>query len=129
MQYKLNIGDPKTKKTYTKELTEEESAQLIGKKIGDKIKGDAIGLEGYELEITGGSDDCGFPMRKDVEGTGRKRILAIKGIGLKKNPVKGRRIRKTVAGNTIGESTVQINMKILKHGKTPLEKKEEEKKE
>ncbi|RME53160.1 30S ribosomal protein S6e [Candidatus Woesearchaeota archaeon] len=120
VQYKVCVGDPASKKTLKVELSEEQSAALRGKKIGDVVKGDVLGLEGYELEITGGSDNCGFPMRKDVEGTGRKRILAVKGIGLKKNPVKGRRIRKTVAGNTISLRTVQVNMKVKKPGKKPL---------
>jgi len=97
--------------------------KLIGKKIGDKISGDIIGLKGYELEITGGSDNAGFPMRSDVPGMGRKRILlAKKGVGLRKLKRKGARIRKTVRGNTIGDNIAQINLKVLKVGKDELEK-------
>ena len=39
-------------------------------------------------------------MRKDVSGTGRKKILIVKGVGLKKTK-KGTKYRKTVCGNTI----------------------------
>ena len=90
------------------------------------------GLDNYELEITGGSDDCGFPMKKDIDGILRKKILAFKGIGIKTNDKKGRKIRKTVMGNTISTKTVQINMKVIKQGAKPLEEllgKKEEKSE
>jgi len=112
-----------------KELSEEQSRLLLGKKIGESITGDTIGLAGYEFLITGGSDNCGFPMRKDIEGAKRKRILAVQGIGLKKK-AKGIRQRKTVCGNTINPKTAQINVKVIKEGKEPLfEEKKEDKKE
>jgi len=125
---KLVIGT-KQGKCVQKELAEDVSKNFVGKKIGDKISGDAIGLSGYEFLITGGSDYCGFPMRKDVDGFARKRILAVQGVGLKKE-AKGIRQRKTVCGNTIHPKIVQVNMKVLVEGKEPFvfpEKKEEKK--
>ena len=75
-EIKANIGDGKTKKTYNKTLTEEQLTGLSGKKIGDVVKGELIDLPaGYELEIKGGSDSSGFPMRKDVNGFNRKKNL------------------------------------------------------
>ncbi|RLE47450.1 30S ribosomal protein S6e [Candidatus Woesearchaeota archaeon] len=125
--FKIVIGT-KTGKCLQKELTEEESSKLIGKKIGETIKGDDIGFAGYEFLITGGSDHCGFPMRADIDGSSRKKIFAVKGVGLKKKG-KGIKVRKTVCGNTIYEKTAQINFKVLKEGKAPLfeESKPEEK--
>ncbi len=38
--------------------------QIIGLAIGDELSGDLIGLDGYTLKITGGSDKNGFPMKK-----------------------------------------------------------------
>lgn len=74
----------------------------------------------YELQITGGSDKDGFPMRPDLPGTGRKRLLLSGGVGY--NPrEKGVRRRKTVRGRVISADTVQINVKVVKHGKIPLE--------
>jgi ribosomal protein S6E (S10) len=32
----------------------------------------------------------------------------------------GRKIRKTVAGNTVYANTAQVNLKVLKHGHAPL---------
>jgi len=124
-EFKVNIADPKTGKCKQIEVKDNNAIVFLGKKIGDKIKGDDIGFSGYEFEITGGSDYCGFPMRKDVEGVGRKRILAVSGVGIRKKG-KGVRQRKTVAGNTIHERIAQINVKIVKYGKEALfeEKKE-----
>jgi len=128
MAFKIVIGT-KDGKSIQKEITEQDSKHLIGKKIGDMLKGETIGLTGYEFLITGGSDYAGFPMRKDIRGTGRKRILAVQGIGLKKKR-KGQRQRKTVCGNTIHTNTSQINLKITKQGSKPLaEPKPEEKTE
>lgn len=126
-QFKLNIGDPKTKKTLKKEVDQAQAKNFVGKKIGDTIKGELLDLPGYEMQITGGSDNAGFPMRKDVFGIQRKKVLIVSGIGIRKN-VKGRKVRRMVAGNTIHEGTAQINLKITKSGKTPLfeEPKQEE---
>ncbi len=126
VEYKLNIGDVVSKKTLKKDVKDAEAEIFLDKKIGDTVKGDLFGLNGYELTITGGSDNAGFPMRRDVMGGARKKILIVKGIGLRKN-VEGRKVRRTVAGNTITAKTIQINLKVTKAGKTPLfeEPKEE----
>lgn len=117
---KLTVGD-KDGKTYKKDLSPEDSATLVGKKLGEKVHGASIGFEGYEFEITGGSDYCGFPMRKDLPGTARKKVLITGGVGLRANTKrKGLRIRKMVAGNTVHEQTVQVNLKVLKAGKEAL---------
>jgi len=109
----------------------EISGELIGKSIGDKIDGSLIGLEGYELQITGGNDKQGFSMRKDVEGMKRKRILLSKGPGFKPKR-KGERRRKSIRGRIIAEDISVVSMKVLKQGKIPVEeifKKPEEKKQ
>jgi small subunit ribosomal protein S6e len=124
---KLNIGDPKSKKTFQIELDEQGTAKLQGKKLGETFKGELIDKPGYEFQIKGGSDAAGFPMRNDIDGVGRRKILIIKGIGNRSNR-KGMRLRRTVAGSTVGPATVQINAKITKHGPKPL-KEETEKKE
>ena len=119
VEFKLNIGDPKSKKTLKKEVKDSEADIFLKKKIGDKITGEGFGHPGYEFEITGGSDYTGTPMRRDVIGTARKRILIVKGIGIRKNRA-GRKVRRTLAGNTIYSKTAQINLKVLKVGKAPL---------
>lgn len=119
VEFKLVIGDPKSGKCFQKIVKDADAKPFLGKVIGEKIKGDSFGLTGYEFEITGGSDYCGFPMRRDVLGPARKKILAVKGVGIR-NVKKGERIRKSVAGNTIHPKTSQINLKIITHGKQPL---------
>ncbi|MBI2565265.1 30S ribosomal protein S6e [Candidatus Woesearchaeota archaeon] len=131
--FKLVIG-LKGGKCVQKEIKDQHAQVLIGKKIGDLVKGEEIGLSGYEFMITGGSDYCGFPMRKDVVGLTRKRVLAVRGtIGLtgwrsykKRGKVlhyrlgKGIRYRKTVCGNAVNDKTVQINLKAVKEGVEPI---------
>jgi small subunit ribosomal protein S6e len=117
--FRLVISNPKSGISVQKELKDPGSKKLIGLKITDKIKGELIDMNGYEFEITGGSDYCGFPMRRDVGGAQRKRILATSGVGIKKSE-KGKKIRKSVCGNTIHAKTVQINLKVIKEGKDPI---------
>ena len=121
----LVIGD-KNGKSYSKKL--EDNSDLIGKKLGEIIKGESIGLSGCEFKITGGSDDSGFPMRPEITLAGKKKIYARKGIGIK-TKYKGNFIRKTVAGNSVYQKTSQLNLAVVKAGKKSLEeifgKKEE----
>jgi small subunit ribosomal protein S6e len=99
---------------------DQKDAPVLGKKIGDKISGDFLGLAGYDLEVTGGSDKDGFPMRRDIEGVVRRRIIITKGIGLHTD-VEGLRRRKMLRGNTIAADVSQINCKVVKAGEKTLE--------
>ncbi|PIN79706.1 30S ribosomal protein S6e, partial [Candidatus Woesearchaeota archaeon CG10_big_fil_rev_8_21_14_0_10_34_8] len=85
-EFKIVIANPKTGKCVQKEVKDENANGLLGKKIGEIIRGELLDMTGYEFKISGGSDYCGFPMRQDVPGTGRKKILTVKGIGAQ--PVK-----------------------------------------
>ncbi len=118
-EFKLVLSDPKTGKSFQKEVKDDAAKPFLGKSIGDTVKGEAIDLTGYEFKITGGSDKSGFPMRRDVTGTGRKRILSVKTAGLKIQDA-GIRKRKTMAGNTVHAKIAQINLAITKHGKAQL---------
>lgn len=123
VDFKLVIST-KDGKSMQKVISGAEAMGLVGKKIRDIIKGESINMAGYEFQITGGSDYCGFPMRRDVPGTGRKKILAVSGVGVRKK-AKGIRQRKTVCGNTIHPRISQINLKVLKEGKASLAPKKE----
>lgn len=116
MPLKLNISEKG--KAWKLEVPEET---LSGKSIGDKFDGKEIKpeLEGYELEITGGSDSAGFPLSKDVEGLGLKGLLLKKGWGMR-SAGEGLRLRKTVRGKVISATTSLININVLKAGKKPL---------
>ncbi len=131
--FKVVISDPKTRKSYQKEIDQAGSG-LLGKKIRDKVSGNHFGLAGFELEITGGSDKEGFPMRADVHGAVRKKVLLSSGPGFHPQR-KGQRKKKSVRGNTISEAVVQVNTKVVTHGQKTIEElwgikpKEPEKKE
>ncbi|MBI2550081.1 30S ribosomal protein S6e [Candidatus Woesearchaeota archaeon] len=118
-EFKVVISDPKTGLSVQREVKDTGAKAFLGLKIGDSIKGETIDLQGYEFEITGGSDFCGFPMRKDVLGVGRKKILAYSGIGVRKQE-KGMLQRKTVCGNTIHAKIAQVNLKAVKVGGTDI---------
>ncbi len=116
MTIKLNISEKG--RAWKLEISEEV---LSGKSIGDKFDGKEIKpeLEGYELEITGGSDNAGFPMSKDVEGLGLKGVILKKGWGMKDNR-EGLRLRKTVRGKILSSTTALVNLKVLKAGNKSL---------
>ena len=136
--FKLNIADPKTSKCYQREVKDQQASPFMGQTIGDLVKGDVFDMPGYEFLITGGSDYCGFPMRKGILGV-RKKIILLGGVGFK-GADKGIKRRKTVCGHKINEHIIQINLKVTKEGAKKLteifgakeakeEKKEEPKKE
>jgi len=127
--FRAVISDPKDGKSYQVPVAGHHANSLIGKKIGDIVDGIFVGLPGYKLQITGGSDKDGFPMRKDLPGPRRKKLLVSKSIGFNAQEG-GLRIRKNMRGNTISPDTLQINMKVTQHGMKPvgdLVKKEEKK--
>lgn len=133
-EFKVVIG-MKDGKCVQKELKGDEAETLHNKKIGDKISGDSLGFHGYEFLITGGSDKCGFPMRKGIQQARQKIFLKGKTVGYSglnrnKQAQPGLIIRKTVCGDRISKIIHQVNLKVLKEGSQPLvEAKAEEKKE
>lgn len=118
--FQFIVSDSKTRKAYKIEVDQDKAVGIVGKVIGKKFNGDILGLSGYELQITGGTDKDGFPMHPQVHGPGRKKIIL-------SNPpcfhpkLKGQRRRKMVRGNTISRDIIQINCKILKTGTKPIE--------
>jgi small subunit ribosomal protein S6e len=129
MAYKICINEPKTKKSFQ---VEKDVPSLVGLKIGDKFDGGVLGLSGFNLQITGGSDKDGFPMRPDLPGTARKKALLTSGPGFRSD-TRGLRRRKYVRGNLISTDIMQVNCKIVEGegdvatilGIPPKEKKEE----
>lgn len=118
VSFKLCISDPSTGRTFQKEVKDEIARPFIGLNIGETIKGDVFELSGYELQITGGSDYCGFPMRRGILGA-RKKIVILGGVGFR-GAGKGIKKRKTVCGHKIHENISQVNLKVLKAGAKKL---------
>ena len=107
--FKLTISDIKGK-SVLKELKDNDANSLMGLQLGNETSAEIVGLDG-KLQITGGSDKSGIPMRSDVHGTARKRVLLSKGVGLQ-DAESGQRVRKLMRGNTISEEIYQVNCKF-----------------
>ncbi|MEW6592873.1 MAG: 30S ribosomal protein S6e [Candidatus Hadarchaeota archaeon] len=114
------ISDPEAGKSYQVEVKEPEARKLVGLRIGDKVDGAALALAGYELQITGGTDKDGFPMRPDIGGSGRTSVLLSGGLGFRAKE-KGERRRRRIRGSQISESIVQVNTRVVKKGEKPLQ--------
>lgn len=93
-------------------ISGEAANRFLGLKIGDRIDASFIGLKGKVLEIRGGSDLAGFPMRPDIPGPVKKYVLLSSGPGFRPRE-DGERRRKLVRGNTISEDIVQINTVVI----------------
>lgn len=117
MVYKVVVSDEDV--TYQLELEDKDAKTVNGLKIGEEFNGGVLGLKGYKLKITGGSDKNGFPMKEDVDGTRRFKSLVSEGTGFKPSK-KGLRRRKTVRGNTIADDISQINVKVSERGEQTL---------
>lgn len=123
-KFKVIISDPESGTSKVVELEEARAAPLIGRKIGEIVDGSIVDFPGKKVQITGGSDKDGFPMRPNVHGGVRRQVILSGGVGF--NPrQEGERRRKTVRGNVITDEIVQVNMKIVA---PPKEKEKKEKK-
>ena len=104
-----------SQKAETYQMEVEDAKALNGLVIGDEFDGSIVGLDGYTLKITGGSDKNGFTMKKDVPGTRRIKSLLTGGTGYHPK-ADGVKRRKTVRGNTIADDIVQINTVVTEAG-------------
>jgi small subunit ribosomal protein S6e len=136
VEFKVIVNDTKKGKSYQIPVAGHHANSLVGKKIGDEVDGIFVSLPGYKLRITGGTDKDGFPMRTDLPGSMRRRLLVSDSIGCHPKEL-GKRVKKSVRGNTVSQDTVQINMRVTKYSSKPIdqlvapvaEKKDEEEKE
>ncbi len=93
-------------------IDQNKASSLIGSKIGDVIDGSLLGIP-VKLKITGGSDNSGFPMRFDVTGSAKRKILLSGPPGFYPEE-DGQRRRRTVRGNMISQDIVQVNTIIIR---------------
>ncbi|UCH30998.1 MAG: 30S ribosomal protein S6e [Candidatus Bathyarchaeota archaeon] len=115
-KFKIILSDPGTGTSQMLDLEGPRAEPLIGRKLGESIDGTAIGLGGHKLKITGGSDKDGFPMRPDIHGGVKAKVVITNSTGFHSSN-KGERRRKTVRGNVITDEIVQVNMKIIEKPK------------
>jgi small subunit ribosomal protein S6e len=117
VEFKLVISDRAT--SYARTVGDPQSAGFLGKRIGESIGGELIGLNGYTFTIRGGTDKSGFPLRPDLPGARQTRVFVGEGFGFHA-PRHGMRKRRTFRGNAISEETVQVNLVVEQKGPKPL---------
>ena len=117
VEFKLVVSE--AGKSFARTVADPQSAGFLGKRIGESVGGELLGLGGYTLKITGGTDKSGFPLRPDVPGGRQVRIFVGEGFGFHA-PRRGQRKRRTFRGNAISEDTVQINLVVEQKGSKPL---------
>jgi len=120
MDFRVVVSDPQSGKAYQVELKDPGASKLLGKKIGDKIEGDVLGMPGYSIQVTGGSDREGFPMRPDLPGTKRRKVLLSKGVGYHPS-AEGKKKRMSIHGRDITSDVGQINVKVVESGSKSIE--------
>ena len=124
-KFKVIVSDPETGTSKVVELEEARAVPFIGRKIGEVVDGAVVDLPAHKLQIRGGSDRDGVPIRPNVHGGVRRKVVLSGGVGF--NPQgKGERRRKTVRGNVITDEIVQINTKIIEKPKKTGKSKTEQ---
>jgi small subunit ribosomal protein S6e len=124
-KFKVIVSDPETGTSKAVELEESRAIPLVGRKIGEVVDGTIVDLPAHKLQIMGGSDRDGVPMRPSVHGGVRRNVVLSGGVGF--NPHnKGERRRKAVRGNVITDDIVQVNAKIVEKPKKPAKSKTEQ---
>lgn len=119
-EFTVAVADPESGNTYQIDVSDQDANRFIGRELGDEVDGSAVGLDGYTLELTGGSDNAGRPMRSDVRGANLKEVLLEGGTGY--NPSRdGERKRVTVRGREVSDATRQINARIAARGSESVE--------
>lgn len=119
-EFTVAVSDPEDGMTYQVDVSDQDANRFIGRDLGEEVDGSAVGLDGYTLELTGGSDNAGRPMRDDVRGPNLKSIMLEGGTGY--NPSReGERKRVTVRGREVSDETRQINARIAERGNQPVD--------
>jgi len=113
--FTIAVSDPEDGHTYQVDVDGQDANRFIGREIGEEVDGGSVGLSGYTLEITGGSDATGRPMREDVRGSELKNVLLEGGTGYKPSR-DGERKRVTVRGREVSDETRQVNATIAGRG-------------
>ncbi|MFD1513012.1 30S ribosomal protein S6e [Halomarina rubra] len=114
-EFQVVVADPEDGTTHQFDVDGQDANRFMGLDLGDEVDGSVVGLDGYSLELTGGSDNAGRAMRPDVAGAGVKKVLLEGGVGYEPER-DGERRRITVRGREISEETRQINAKITERG-------------
>ena len=120
VELKVVVSDPKTGRAYNVDAGTGAAGALVGKNIGDEVDAGPLGLAGYKILITGGSDQTGTPARRSLPGAGRKQLLLAEGVGFHPK-MEGERKRKMIRAHQITPEFVQINARVIAYGEKTLD--------
>src|SRR5258708_39865599 len=102
VEFKLVISD--AAKSFARTVGDPQSAGFLGKRIGESVGGELLGLSGYTLKITGGTRKQGLPPPPHNPRARQGPRLRGQGVRVRAPPRglrKGRAVpRKQESGNT-----------------------------
>jgi small subunit ribosomal protein S6e len=120
----LIVSNPVDGTSQRVELDDQQLRALYGTRIGQVVEGAVAGMQGYKIKLTGGTDKDGIPMRPDVHGSAKARVVLSGGVGYKpKNG--GEKKRKVVRGNNVSAETTFLNFTIVEAPKGKKKAKKE----
>jgi len=108
----LIVSNPADGTSQRVEIDDQQLRALYGTRIGQVVEGAVADMQGYRIKFTGGTDKDGIPMRPDVHGSAKARIILSGGVGYKPKD-KGEKKRKVVRGNTVNAEIAFLNFTVV----------------
>ena len=82
-KFKVIVSDPQAGTSKVVELEEARASPFIGRKLGETLDGAVVDLPAHKVQLLGGSDKDGVPMRSNVHGGVRRTVVLSGGAGFK----------------------------------------------
>jgi len=120
----LIVSNPADGTSQRVEIDDQQLRALYGTRIGQVVEGAVAGMQGYRIRLTGGTDKDGIPMRPDVHGSAKARVVLSGGVGYKPKD-KGEKKRKVVRGNTVNPEIAFLNFTVVEAPKGKKKAKKE----
>jgi small subunit ribosomal protein S6e len=120
----LIVSNPADGTSQRVEIDDQQLRALYGTRIGQVVEGTVADMQGYRIKLTGGTDKDGIPMRPDVHGSAKARVVLSGGVGFKPKD-KGEKKRKVVRGNTVNPEIAFLNFIVVEAPKGKKKAKKE----
>lgn len=120
----LIVSNPADGTSQRVEIDDQQLRALYGTRIGQVVEGAVADMQGYRIKLTGGTDKDGIPMRPDVHGSAKARVVLSGGVGFKPKD-KGEKKRKVVRGNTVNPEIAFLNFTVVEAPKGKKKAKKE----
>jgi small subunit ribosomal protein S6e len=120
----LIVSNPADGTSQRVEIDDQQLRALYGTRIGQVVEGTVADMQGYRIKLTGGTDKDGIPMRPDVHGSAKARVVLSGGVGYKPKD-KGEKKRKVVRGNTVNPEIAFLNFTVVEAPKGKKKAKKE----